>query len=393
MLRVKEILEIPCMEESIVIAGERGLNNPVLCIDVLEVPDADQWVTPGTFLLTTAYAYKEDVSRLERLVRLQAEGGASGMGIKLGRFIQEVPQEVLKTAEKMGFPIILLPPKLPYVPVIKKVMFLIFERERLLKGALNKQDVLRHMIEDNISLEENIDLLKQLNLSPLDLCCFMLLEIPNNGGVHNVVIWELVEKIKVKWQDFFLVQFENMLGLLFVVQDETRFSAVKELAQNVALSFQSEPELRCVSISGLHTLEKGIKKAYREAFFTLKVVKKLMNQESGFVDFDSLRHLSFWYTHPDRKELVLTSRLILDPILTYDKNNNGSLLQTLKVFLLMDRNQKRTAEALHLHRNSLRYRLNQIEEIFGSDIFSGFKLQKLFFALITYTLLDDEVLI
>lgn len=75
------------------------------------------------------------------------------------------------------------------------------------------------------------------------------------------------------------------------------------------------------------------------------------------------------------------------------KNNNGSLLQTLKVFLLMDRNQKRTAEALHLHRNSLRYRLNQIEEIFGSDIFSGFKLQKLFFALITYTLLDDEVLI
>lgn len=390
MLRVKEILEIPCMKESAILAGHRGLDNPVLCVDVLEVPDADQWVSPGTFLLTTAYAYKEDASRLEQLVRLLSEGGASGLGIKLGRFIQELPDGVLKTAEQQAFPIVLLPLELPYVTVIKKVMSLVFEREQLLKDSLNKQDILRHTLEKIMSKEENLDFLRHLNLSPNELCCFLLVESANTKGVDNLIIWELVEKTKLKWEDFFLIQLDDATGLLFIFREESCFPEVKNIVQSTTISFQGMPRSYSVGMSGLHSLEEGVKKAYKESRFSLMVMKKLMNSKFGFVDFDSLSHLSFWFTHTDRKGLLHVSHSILDPILAYDKNNNSSLFQTLKVFLLMDCNQKKAAEVLHLHRNSLRYRLAQIEEILGPDPFTGFNLQKLFFALITYTLLGDE---
>lgn len=390
MLRIREMLEFPCLKGSIVLAGQQGLDNPVRCIDVIEVPDADQWVTPGTFFLTTAYAYRENISRLAQLIKLQAEGGASGIGIKVGRFIQALPEEVLKISEQEAFPMILLPPELPYVPVIKEVMSQIFEREQFLKRSLNKQEILQYMLRESVSEKEKLDFFRQLNLSLSDQCCFILFEFPDNRGVNDISIWEFVEKTRLKRKNFFAVQLDNIIGLLFIVCDESSFVDVKNIARRVSASSQSELGAYYVSVSALHFLEEGIKEAYKEACFSLKIIKKLMIWQSSFADFDSLHYLYFWYTHPNRKDLIHTSRLILEPVLAYDENNNSSLLQTLKIFLLMDCNQKKAAEELHLHRNSLRYRLNQIEGILGTDVFSGFKLQRLLFALITYALLEDE---
>ncbi|MGG4488304.1 CdaR family transcriptional regulator [Metabacillus idriensis] len=44
-------------------------------------------------------------------------------------------------------------------------------------------------------------------------------------------------------------------------------------------------------------------------------------------------------------------------------DRNGELLQTLKAFILFDGDMNRTAEELFIHRNTLRYRLDKIEEI------------------------------
>jgi hypothetical protein len=74
LLRVRELFDIPCLKGSEVIAGEKGLDKSIFCVDIIEVPDADKWVTPGTFLLTTAYAYREDYSRLEKLVNANLTG-------------------------------------------------------------------------------------------------------------------------------------------------------------------------------------------------------------------------------------------------------------------------------------------------------------------------------
>ncbi|HAG21747.1 MAG TPA: hypothetical protein DCG87_00395, partial [Synergistaceae bacterium] len=164
MLRVRELFDIPCLKGSKVIAGEKGLDKSIFCVDIIEVPDADKWVIPGTFLLTTAYAYREDYSRLEKLVKVLAEGGVSGLGIKVGRFIQNVPEEVIRTADHMDFPIVLLPLDLPYVSVIKEVMQLIFERERLIKKSSDNQQILQKFLSEGFSEEEYIEFLHEHDL-------------------------------------------------------------------------------------------------------------------------------------------------------------------------------------------------------------------------------------
>ncbi|CAI6034277.1 PucR family transcriptional regulator [Cohnella sp. JJ-181] len=52
----------------------------------------------------------------------------------------------------------------------------------------------------------------------------------------------------------------------------------------------------------------------------------------------------------------------------YDLEHNGELLRTLEVYLCQDSNLKASAEALHIHENTLSYRLKRISHIGGIDL-------------------------
>ena len=51
----------------------------------------------------------------------------------------------------------------------------------------------------------------------------------------------------------------------------------------------------------------------------------------------------------------------------YDIKKESHLLETLKQYILLDYNAKQTAEALFLHRNTLKYRLDKIQELTDLD--------------------------
>ena len=52
----------------------------------------------------------------------------------------------------------------------------------------------------------------------------------------------------------------------------------------------------------------------------------------------------------------------------HDRGKNSALYETLYQFLFNERSTQRTAQALHIHKNSLLYRLNQIKEIVDLDL-------------------------
>ncbi|MCC3376450.1 CdaR family transcriptional regulator [Cohnella sp. REN36] len=52
----------------------------------------------------------------------------------------------------------------------------------------------------------------------------------------------------------------------------------------------------------------------------------------------------------------------------YDREHDANLLSTLETFLASDSNAKTAAEALHVHANTLSYRLKRIAEIGGIDL-------------------------
>ena len=55
----------------------------------------------------------------------------------------------------------------------------------------------------------------------------------------------------------------------------------------------------------------------------------------------------------------------------YDVQNKTELYHTLDVFLRCDGILKDAADALYIHRNSLRYRMERIQELTGVDLTDG----------------------
>ncbi|MFF7212522.1 PucR family transcriptional regulator [Streptomyces sp. NPDC008238] len=70
---------------------------------------------------------------------------------------------------------------------------------------------------------------------------------------------------------------------------------------------------------------------------------------------------------PDDVRRAFTARL-LDPLRAYDRRHRAELIPTLEAFLECDGSWTRCANRLHLHVNTLRYRIGRIEQLTGRDL-------------------------
>ncbi|GAA1538352.1 PucR family transcriptional regulator ligand-binding domain-containing protein [Actinomadura kijaniata] len=78
-------------------------------------------------------------------------------------------------------------------------------------------------------------------------------------------------------------------------------------------------------------------------------------------------HVLLLASVPDDVRHMFRVRL-LDPLRTYDEVHKADLIRTLETFLQNSGSWTRCAEQLHLHVNSVRYRIQRIEELTGRNL-------------------------
>ncbi|MCP2339995.1 PucR family transcriptional regulator [Actinomadura rupiterrae] len=78
-------------------------------------------------------------------------------------------------------------------------------------------------------------------------------------------------------------------------------------------------------------------------------------------------HVLLLASVPDEVRHMFKVRL-LDPLRTYDEVHKADLILTLETFLQHSGSWTRCAEQLHLHVNSVRYRIQRIEELTGRNL-------------------------
>ncbi|MEV0321099.1 PucR family transcriptional regulator [Streptomyces sp. NPDC050658] len=104
-------------------------------------------------------------------------------------------------------------------------------------------------------------------------------------------------------------------------------------------------------------------RSYEEAVETLTLGREVHGSDfvRGYTELGVYRLLG---QLPDAELRRLVDDA-LGPLLGYDRSNEGSLVETLSAYLLDDRNGVAAAARLHVHYNTLRYRLRQIERLTG----------------------------
>jgi purine catabolism regulator len=121
-LTVAQALGVSTLRDAVVLAGASGLDRVVQRLNVMEVPDILPWVKPHELLLTTAYPLRDAPGGLADLVVQLDARGLAGLAIKVGRYLDALPEEMLRRADELGFPIVRLPDDVGFDDILNQVL-------------------------------------------------------------------------------------------------------------------------------------------------------------------------------------------------------------------------------------------------------------------------------
>jgi len=110
-----------------IVAGEAGLDNVVGSVNVMEVPDIVDWVRPGELLVSTLYPLRDDRAAVENLIPQLAERQLAGLAVTPESYIDELPVSMVRQANRLGFPLIELPPRVSFIDIIQPLTSRILE--------------------------------------------------------------------------------------------------------------------------------------------------------------------------------------------------------------------------------------------------------------------------
>lgn len=157
---MKEVLGAPCLAAARVLAGAGGLDRVVSRLNVMEVPDILPWVKPHELLLTTGYPLRDDPAALVRLVGELDDRGLAALAIKLYRYIDELPAELLAEADRRDFPILEYPQGVGFDDVLNEVIELLLDRQAAM--ASRSEEVHRALVSVVLEGGDLSDLVQEL---------------------------------------------------------------------------------------------------------------------------------------------------------------------------------------------------------------------------------------
>ncbi|HEX4356898.1 MAG TPA: PucR family transcriptional regulator ligand-binding domain-containing protein [Pseudonocardia sp.] len=107
--------------------------------------------------------------------------------------------------------------------------------------------------------------------------------------------------------------------------------------------------------------------ALREARHARELAKPRPGALAVVADAEVTSHVALLAAVPDDVRHAFAAR-VLDPILEYDARNDAGLYRTLEAFLSCSGSWSKAAALLHLHINTVRYRIGRVEELTGRDL-------------------------
>lgn len=179
--------------------------------------------------------------------------------------------------------------------------------------------------------------------------------------------------------------------LIVLAFDQTPKKPAKERLQHV---FQSLRHMKADEdmklIIGVGQANRGFMNAYVSYQEAIQSISLSSTLQSDSLFFDELGVYQLLFHIGDKQALHAFVVNCLGPLIEHDRTRGSELLRTLKVYLDHDGSKQVVAQKLFIVRQSLYYRLEQIEELLGQDYMSPEKRIALQVALRVYQLLNPE---
>ncbi|OHW62716.1 purine catabolism regulatory protein [Andreesenia angusta] len=138
-ITVREMLELEYFKDFKVIAGHRGIDRQIQGVAVLDAPDGFKWTKGKELVISSGYIFSQQPETLEKYALEGPIDRIAGLGIKVDRYMKEIPKVVIEAFEKKGTPLIWIPNEPAWMDVVNQLNVLVMNNsiKRFKIGAIN----------------------------------------------------------------------------------------------------------------------------------------------------------------------------------------------------------------------------------------------------------------
>jgi purine catabolism regulator len=152
---LREAMRLGGFASATLVAGGGGLDRKVEWVRVIETPETARRARPNDLLLTTAYPIRDDPAAQVELVATIAEAGGAGLVVKLGMYVERLPDGMAEAADRLDLPLFTLGQDVPWVDLMEPLLERIINAEHSrLKQSMAIHRRFTELVLDGKGLDE-----------------------------------------------------------------------------------------------------------------------------------------------------------------------------------------------------------------------------------------------
>lgn len=363
------------------LAGEPGLDQLFSWVHMIESVDAMGYLHGNEIIITTGIGMDSD-EWLVKYIKQVVNSNATALIINTGKFIDEIPVNLIKYCNDHNFPLLTVPWKIPLIDIIRDYCNRIFLSEQFsfslaesIQNAIfhpNKPELFVSQLERNgFNLDSNFAIIAIKGKG---------FKIPKNNNQFYDQLHLSIE-IQLNAYGFVNCIFEIEDAIFIVINNTSQLKPFSKSLDHALKTkfpnknFEISVSAEVSSITKLHQVYKQVK-------YVMDRIHKHSLESLCFFEKNGINELILAVN--DFDILTKSAHQILAPLLTYDQNNGTNYTSLLKLYLQENCSIKSVAAKTFAHRNTINYRIKKIREILSLDLETNddrFKLTLAFYIL------------
>jgi len=352
-VKVKDLLELKLFSSAEVIAGNVGLENEIKRINFSDCPIPDdeiekKLVLAGDFFIDSLYIVMDDMEKMKNVFEFYVRNRSAGICV-INEFVKLIPEEIKDFANKNNFPIIIIDGDVPYAEIIRTTteMILLEQIDTISEMRIDR------LLDPNISKDEIILISSQVNGVFKNLYSVLY--------IHSEEFKEKnLNSIRLTLSnnyDFEALKYRD--GMILILNYDKSFMLNAHL-DYIKMIIEMENKEYTIGISNNFSKREEFNFAIRQSLNAYELAPIINKSIVYYKDLNLFKIL-----YPLRHSIYIKEFYdeIFVPLAEYDKYYKSDMLRTLEIYLQNDGDFKKTAQHLHQHENTIRYRILKAKKI------------------------------
>lgn len=362
----KDVLELPEMQQAQVIAGKEGMTKIIRWCHVIEIEDLKEWTSQNILVITTGVALSDIETSMLHMLEILSKQNSAGWILAVGSYIKEVPKSVIEMADKLDFPLLIIPEKVKLVDLTYKIGRLVFEKQSK-NNRLNL--FLENVILDSAHNNDEAELEYYGYIRDIKYRVVVVQHHKKGKSLasvsENIYIMVSMLSKRIHRKIFVLTRMNQIVLLVPEVQDLEEITLTDILAEisRISSEYMEQNTFR-IGVSNPVEHYLLLSMAYGQVKTTLEK-GELLFPEKPILFYSDLG--IFRITDLDNEaEMESIAVNALGDLITHP-----DLMETLQTYIACDMNMQDTANQLFIHVNSMKYRLKKINSLLPQGLMKG----------------------